>query len=67
MDFNNDLSPIDILTFITDELLQAYKSSKGENEKAGTIVKFLDRWNDDISIAKLKDLTVEFESGKRKL
>ncbi|XP_032582775.1 NHL repeat-containing protein 2 isoform X1 [Drosophila sechellia] len=62
MDFNNDLSPIDILTFITDELLQAYKSSSGENEKARTIVKFLERWNDDISIAKLKGLTVEFES-----
>ncbi|XP_043663187.1 uncharacterized protein LOC122626832 isoform X3 [Drosophila teissieri] len=63
MDCNDDLAAIDILTFITDELLQTYKSSNGENEKARTITRFLDRWNDDISIAKLKGLALEFETG----
>ncbi|XP_043663185.1 NHL repeat-containing protein 2 isoform X2 [Drosophila teissieri] len=62
MDCNDDLAAIDILTFITDELLQTYKSSNGENEKARTITRFLDRWNDDISIAKLKGLALEFET-----
>ncbi|XP_016953346.1 NHL repeat-containing protein 2 [Drosophila biarmipes] len=62
MDCPNELSVIDILTFITDELLQTFRSSNDEQEKIRTITKFLQRLNEDTSIAKLKSLNVEFES-----
>ncbi|XP_017052356.1 NHL repeat-containing protein 2 [Drosophila ficusphila] len=62
MDYPDELPFTDILTFITDDLLQAYRSSCGEREKVRTLMDFLERWNDDISIAKLMSVNVQFES-----
>ncbi|KAH8272168.1 hypothetical protein KR018_005673 [Drosophila ironensis] len=62
MDTLSDLPPIDILTFITDELLQAFRSSTGEKDKVKVFTQFLDRWEHDPSIAKLKTISIEFES-----
>ncbi|XP_070855201.1 NHL repeat-containing protein 2 [Drosophila suzukii] len=62
MDCPNELPVIDMLTFITDELLQTYRSTNDEQEKVGAITEFLRRLIEDNSIAKLKSLNVEFES-----
>jgi len=67
MDCPNQLPVIDMLTFITDELLQTYRSTNDEQEKVGAITEFLRRLIEDNSIAKLKSLNVEFESGKNKI
>uniref|UniRef100_A0A6P4E9E7 NHL repeat-containing protein 2 isoform X2 n=1 Tax=Drosophila rhopaloa TaxID=1041015 RepID=A0A6P4E9E7_DRORH len=62
MDSLAELTLIDILTFITDELVQAYQSSNGEIEKEKAFTEYFERWNDDISIAKLKSVKIKFES-----
>ncbi|XP_034134302.1 NHL repeat-containing protein 2 isoform X1 [Drosophila guanche] len=62
MDNSDDLPPIDIVTYITDELQQTYRSTSGEKEKVKVLNDFLERWDDDNSIAKLKATNIEFES-----
>ncbi|XP_070068938.1 NHL repeat-containing protein 2 [Drosophila takahashii] len=62
MNCTEELPAVDILTYITDELLQTYRCSNGEQEKFTAITQFLERWNEDISITKLKTLNVDFES-----
>ncbi|XP_017081999.2 uncharacterized protein LOC108115189 isoform X2 [Drosophila eugracilis] len=58
----DDLPAIDILTFITEELLQTYRSRSGEDDRVRAITEFLQRWNKDFSIAKLKTIHIEFDS-----
>ncbi|XP_034101384.2 NHL repeat-containing protein 2 [Drosophila albomicans] len=62
MDCTDDLTAIDIVTFITDELQQNYRNSSGPN-KAKVFQEFLERWDSkDNSIAKVKALQFDFES-----
>ncbi|KAH8244706.1 hypothetical protein KR038_006533 [Drosophila bunnanda] len=61
MEFSADLPLMDILTFITDELQQAYKNSNGKTEKANVLTEFFERWESDNSIKILKSFNFEFE------
>ncbi|KAL7739035.1 hypothetical protein ACLKA6_001943 [Drosophila palustris] len=62
MDFTEDLTAIDIVTFITDELQQSYRSCDAK-DKAKVFEDFLERWDaNDNSIVKVKSLQFEFES-----
>lgn len=63
MDSHEDLPIIDVLTFITDELLHTYHSCVGEIEKEKSINDFLERLDDDKSILKLKTINIEIKSG----
>lgn len=62
MDCAEDLSAIDIITYITEELQQSYRNK--EVNKTKVFEDFFDRWEaNDNSIAKVKSLQFEFESG----
>lgn len=62
MDNLEDFSAIDIVTFVTEELQQNYRSSNAN--KAKVFEEFLERWDaNDNSIAKVKSLHFEFEPG----
>lgn len=63
MDSNDDLPIVDVLTFITDELLHTYRSCVGEKDKEKSIIDFLERLDDDKSILKLKTINIEIKSG----
>ncbi|XP_022223078.1 NHL repeat-containing protein 2 [Drosophila obscura] len=62
MDNSDDLPPIDIVTYITDELQQTYRNTNGEKEKVKVLIDFLEQLENDSSIAKLKSTHIEFES-----
>ncbi|KPU75339.1 uncharacterized protein Dana_GF16360, isoform G [Drosophila ananassae] len=62
MDSNDDLPIVDVLTFITDELLHTYRSCVGEKDKEKSIIEFLERLDDDKSILKLKTINIEIKS-----
>ncbi|KAH8421229.1 hypothetical protein KR009_006120 [Drosophila setifemur] len=62
MNSSDDLSFIDILTFISDDLQKSFRSSIGEKNKVKVLTEFLERCDDDSSIAKLRTIDVEFES-----
>ncbi|EDW02788.1 NHL repeat-containing protein 2 [Drosophila grimshawi] len=60
MECSVDLSAIDIVTYLTEELQQNYRSNK--NNRAKVFEEFFGRWNaDDNSIAKVKSLQFEFD------
>ncbi|KAH8294576.1 hypothetical protein KR054_002021 [Drosophila jambulina] len=61
MEFSADLPFMDILTFITDELQQAYQKSNGKMERAKVLTEFFERWESDNSIKILKSFNFEFE------
>lgn len=62
MDCAEDLSPIDIITYITEQLQQSYRDK--DVNKTKVFEDFFDRWEaNDNSIAKVKSLQFEFESG----
>lgn len=62
MDYAEELSAIDIITYITEELQQSYRSKDANKTKL--FEDFFDRWEaNDTSIAKVKSLQFEFESG----
>ncbi|XP_068139837.1 NHL repeat-containing protein 2 [Drosophila tropicalis] len=63
MNCTHDLSPIDIVTYVTEELQQNYKKSSSPKEKAKLFDDFFDRWANskhDISIARLKSIKFDF-------
>ncbi|EDW64522.1 NHL repeat-containing protein 2 [Drosophila virilis] len=60
MDNLEDFSAIDIVTFVTEELQQNYRSNNANKTKV--FEEFLERWDaNDNSIAKVKSLHFEFE------
>lgn len=62
MDYAEELSAIDIITYITEELQQSYRNK--DVNKSKLFEEFFDRWeSNDASIAKVKSLQFEFESG----
>ncbi|KAH8252068.1 hypothetical protein KR032_003262 [Drosophila birchii] len=63
MEIASDPPLMDILTFITDELQQAYKNSNGRTEKVAVFTEFFERWESDNSIKILKAFNFEFEPG----
>ncbi|KAH8400554.1 hypothetical protein KR222_006665, partial [Zaprionus bogoriensis] len=61
MDCPEELSAIDIITYITEELQQGYRNP--DVNKAKLFEDFFERWeSSDNSIAKVKALTFDFES-----
>ncbi|KAH8367036.1 hypothetical protein KR200_010975 [Drosophila serrata] len=61
MEFSADLPLMDILTFMTDELQQAYENGNGKTEKVNVLMEFFERWESDNSIKILKSFNFEFE------
>lgn len=62
MDYAEELSAIDIITYITEELQQSYRNK--DVNKTKLFEDFFDRWEaNDTSISKVKSLQFEFESG----
>lgn len=61
----DELEPIDMLTFITEELQERYRTAKDINAQAQVIHDFLRRWEADSALDVLRKQNYEIQKGKK--
>ena len=59
-----DLEPMDILAYITEELQGRHRAAKDATAKAQVFQDFLRRWEADSALDVLRQLNYEFQKGK---
>lgn len=59
-----ELEPMDMLAYITEELQGRYRAAKDATAKAQVFQDFLRRWEADSALDMLRQQNYEFEKGK---
>lgn len=65
MDAAEQLEPLEMVAYVTEELQERYKSAKGVVAQAQVFQDFLKRWEADSTLDIVRKQHIEFQKGKQ--